>query len=505
MKNIHALLHGLSKTEQELLKQHISIVSNNHKGKENKMLKLALFLLDCKHVPGNTECLEGVYGKGSNGKKIFNLAKRLRIKVHELVITDQVLDHHNWLDKQDILSIKVKKKIAQFQALHFSGHKSEISLDLLDDTIEICKEYEYYSNLVECLKLKKMFIGFRMGEKEFEAIVSDITFYDNYNRVLNKVVDTYLRIIMKNDFSSATRSKEKFRSLVLAINSIKKDLQHVRSATAEYYLKLLEMDCFQEKGEYLKARSICLQLITIVRANKSVFRKSRISMAYGNLSRCELYLKKYESAIEYAREAQKHLPEGSANFAVSLEQEFYALFYSGNYSKAHKLARHLVDGSQSQVGDFRHDKYRFYLSCTLFKENKYNQALTILHSYQEIARDKAGWEMAIRLLRIMCYIEIGNLDGAILQIDSLRKHLGAHSSKSVFANRYQVILRLLQQFEKEGFNSKRNDPKIKDLLALLRSSGTFYSWEMLGPELVPFHEWFIARMPLVNRKTLVPS
>jgi hypothetical protein len=494
MKNVHALLHGLSKAEQSIFKQQLAVVSLNHLGKDNKLLRLTKYLLSKKLAPGVEECSAGVYGKGSSGKKIFNLVNRLKGKVLEMLICDQALESNEWLDEQDLLAIRVKKRIAQFQVLFFSGNNRQLAAQILDESISVCKENEYYGSLLECLKYKKWMTGYRQGEKSFNELSDQIAHYEHCNKLLSNAADTYYKVIMRNSFSSVPHSKEKFRTLVSAINNLKRDLANVHSPMIEYYLKLLEIDYFQERDEYLKARSECLQLLTVIRGNRSVFRKSRISSAYGNLSRCELYLKRFEEATEFAREAQKHLPVGSANMMVSKEQEFYALFYSGNFPKAHKMALHLSSGCNLQLGDFRYDKYNFFLACTLFMEKKYHQALRILDAYQEITKDKAGWEVAIRLLRIMCCVETSNLDGAIMQIESFRKHISAHSSKTLLNSRHQIILRLLSIYEREGFSLKNPNLKTKDLLNLLRSSNTFYSWEMLGPELIPFHEWFASKI-----------
>jgi tetratricopeptide (TPR) repeat protein len=493
MKDVHALLRGFSMAERHVLMQLLAVVPQNHQGKDNKLLKLAVFLLSKAQPPGIKECIDGIYGKGNSGKKIFNLINRLRGRVQEMMIIDPLLDQNKWLEELDVMAIRVRKRIAQFQLLYNSG-KGKHAMSLLDETIALCRDYEFYASLVECLKFKKWMIGFRQGEKNFDALAEEIAYYDSCNQAVTEAADTYYKVIMRNDFSSVAGGKEKFRVLVRAIARLSKHHAVTRSVNVEYYLKLIEMDYHQERHEYMKARSACLQLITIVRYNKSVFRKARVASAYGNLSRCELYLKRYDASIEYARESQRFMTPGSVNMTVAREQEFYALFFSGRNLKAHRMIQQIMAGTSEQLGDFRHDKYRFFLACTLFKEKKFHQSLKILEAYQEIAKDKAGWEMAIRLLRIMCYVETGNMDGAIRQIEAFRKHISAHSSKTELSSRYQVILRVLQLLEKDGFATRTSCPKMKDYLNLLRSTDTFYSWEMLGPELIPFHEWVDSRI-----------
>jgi hypothetical protein len=489
MKNTYTILQRLSQSERALLRHNLAFVPANNKGRKNKILRLADFLLSEEASPSNKKCLDHVYGKGASGKKIINLGNRLSKKVAELLISDLSVDGSMKLDEQDKAWIKIKKKMAQFYALFYSGYGAVASLEELNEALLLSKEYEYYDIVSECLKFKKWMLSFREGNSAFESVQNEILQYKEYGRQMNKAADLYYQFIINADFSGGQKRGERHPSLLKAIEEIRAGNEKLDSKMITYYLKLLQIDYHTSGGDFLQARRICLELITLIRTQKSVFRKNRISFAYANISRCELYLYHFDQAVEYSRLSLANQPPSTANFSVAKEQEFYALFYEGAIEKAHKIATMLLETPSLEQGDFRHDKYRFFIACTYFQKGYYKRALGILDHYQEIGKDKTGWNISARLLRIMCHIEVGNGDHASSQIETLRKQVEVYSSKTLFSERHKLIIKLLHLFEKEGFSFKMSNPKILEVIQTLTEEGKPHSWELLSSELIPIHLW----------------
>ena len=286
---------------------------------------------------------------------------------------------------------------------------------------------------------------------------------------------------------------------------------------------------------YLNARSICLELLYVVRNNKSVYRKQRIGVVYDHLSRCEFYLghteKKAEEKIahflhatEYARQAQEHFTLNSENYCIALEQEFYALFAMKQYEQAVDVANKMISSAtQKELGEFRFSKYNYLIANALFKQRRFPEALQLLSQNREIAKDKSGWETGARVLKIMTLIEMFKLDEASLAVcglkqfftriemkvkqketpynssspgEPLKKETTTTSERepSPIRHRDKKILNLLLVAENNGFMFTTLNGNTDKYMNALTSKEKKLRWEPFTHELIPFHEWFAGKM-----------
>jgi tetratricopeptide (TPR) repeat protein len=114
---------------------------------------------------------------------------------------------------------------------------------------------------------------------------------------------------MLEAFSSKPDKINALLDLKKNIDNTKVGFENTHSPMVLYYLKNLEMAYYQMLEDYRQARSVCLELLNIVRNNKSVYRKQRIGVVYINLSQCEYYMGEFNNAVQCAREAQDLFPK----------------------------------------------------------------------------------------------------------------------------------------------------------------------------------------------------
>ncbi len=60
----------------------------------------------------------------------------------------------------------------------------------------------------------------------------------------------------------------------------------------------------------------------------------------------------------------------------------------------------------------------------------------------------------------------------------------------MFLLRYQIILRILVSLLNEGYDFNKVSNKKKKYLTILEEINEKSSWNIKGPELIPFHIWF---------------
>lgn len=111
----------------------------------------------------------------------------------------------------------------------------------------------------------------------------------------------------------------------------------------------------------------------------------------------------------------------------------------------------------------------------------------------QITRDKLGWEVNIRFMRIMTMVERDNPDEAFSMVQSLQKHMERYKPTQDLSERDQMLLQVFKELGKEGFAFDRPGDKVYRLLLLLMEKGKPHSWEPLTPELIQVHNWIIGK------------
>lgn len=493
MENLYALVQCLTSAEWHSLQNYLSCFST-HNQAQLKQLQLAKLLKEPNACPSHQTCCLKIYGVKKDAR--FDVLKSaLKEKILDFLLTDISSNRQSELDKLDQAYIKIKKLSAQYKHLFHSKPKPALCYDVLDEIISLAKEYEHFPTAVEFLHEKRVgYLSLRKGAKEFEEISSELNKYIVKQQALMKAEQYYHHLMMLYDYNGKCDKKKVNKFLTTIISEVSHDYWQTKSPRINYYLKIFEMDYYQLNENHLKARSTCLELLTIVRNNKSVYRKQRVGVVYDHLSRCEYYLGNYKQAAEWAREAQKHFNLGSDNYCVALEQEFYALFAQSHYEPTIEVANKMLNGAtQKELGNFRYSKYNVLLANAFFRLGKYNAALNILSHEHEISKDKAGWETGLRILKIMTLIELNKSDEASLAVLNLKqffKYIDA-KDKSQIRPRDKKILNLLLIAERNGFLfSGIPVSQVEKYLSPLHSNDADYRWEPFTHELIPFHEWF---------------
>lgn len=509
MQELYTLIQSLTSGEWASLQNYFTFFTAHDAGKL-KYLQLARLLMDSKECPEEKYCCLKIYGVKSD-RNFDTLKSRLKDKVLDFLLTDISADKQKELDEVDYMAIKIKKKSAQFQQLYYSKTRIPLLLNLLDEIINLAKKYEYYVSVVEHLRLKKTLVSFKGGTKEFNEVNEDMEKHLLCYTLANKAEHFYYELIMLSEYSGKRDKQKVLEFLTKAISEVSEGHLLTKSPIINYYLKILEMDFCQLNEDYLKSRSTCLELLEVVRNNKSVYRRQRISVVYVNLSRCEYYLGRYEPAAEYAREAQKNFNLSSENYCIALEQEFYALFAMKEYDRATEIAsKMLVSAPKKELGAFRFSKYNFLLANGFFKQGKFHDVLHILSGEREIAKDKAGWEVGARVLSIMSLIETHRQDEASSAVLNLKQFFKYNDKKgTAIGARDKKILNLLLIAERNGFMFNLLNGSTDKYMSLLSSgdpNDKEYQWEPFTHEVIPFHEWFAGKMGKhIAPVTAVPS
>nr|MBA3706208.1 hypothetical protein [Bacteroidota bacterium] len=467
-------------------------ISGSDTPNDKKDLKLFLLLTN-----KNNEITSNILCKELNCtiSSLHTLKSRLYQKITEALTSDKHITNTEVFDKRDIISFTLRKKLLFFRISlrSLNQEKTETLFKVLGEIVDTAREYELYDVLTEALTEKKYFKGIRAGIKEFEQINDEIDFFNYNSKAVFFAADSYYRLVLNNHFIKSFSHKELDKYILSSINQMEIDYKRTKSQQVNYYLHILYFALCEREKKYLEAISYCNKLISLLKKSKVIYRKERMGFLLDNISQFKTFIGNYEEAAIDAKKAQGYYIENSLNFIVSKQQELYAYMCDNNEQQALRCLEKLLNHSLIDTGEFRKSKYIYYQSCVLFISKKYKEALSLLKMSMEIEKDKTRWNISLRILNIMLFIELEKIDEAGRSLESLRKHMERQVKEEEVKLRDILIVKLLRELEKDGFEFQGKNTIISKMLNELSEKDTPVSWEHYSAELVPFHKWLERR------------
>jgi hypothetical protein len=125
-----------------------------------------------------------------------------------------------------------------------------------------------------------------------------------------------------------------------------------------------------------------------------------------------------------------------------------------------------------------------------------------LNNLEEIEKDKEGWNLWIRIMRILCSIELLKLNLIDYDIESFRKYIQRLNRSRDVRKRDQLILKVLLELDRCDYDFEEVSEKQEKTLEMLKSLDKEYKWQPNSPELILFHDWFQAKL---NKQAYHPN
>jgi tetratricopeptide (TPR) repeat protein len=434
----------------------------------------------------------------NNSKQLFSstevnrmLKSRAFDEITDILISDYHIHNFGNFVSQDQILLRLKKKILLARIISKSLNQNKIGpfKIFLNTIIAEAEKNEVFEVLIEALLLKKYSFAFKESAYEFQKIDNRITHYEFCQKKIYYASDCYYRIVINNTLLKLKNDRAFHNYILKTIRTLKIDCKKYKSSQINYYLHIIQMFYFEKQKKYALAAKYSKTLFLIVKNTPVLYRESRLGFALDNLSQYKTFTQNFNEAARYAKEAQTYYLENSNNYLLSKQQEFHVYFYHSKYGKAFDCIDDLLKHKLIDSGNFTQAKYTYYQSVLFFAQKKYKQALNLLNKSLELEKEKSGWNVSLRILNIMLYIELNKIDEASRLLESLRKYIQRHKKTDDIKLRDITIVKALSELEKDGFNFTKSNKVVTKILKELSEKGKAVSWEYYSPELIPFHEW----------------
>ncbi len=483
LNSLRSLIKKLSVEEMNALARILQSQKDNKIKKESKSLLLVNLLLI---EPGlnSSEIQKNIY-HSLNYSAFNKLCTRLREKVLDSMLLDSSIENGGY-SKRNAIIFSLKKKLIQADILNLKGLREQAD-SICKKTIIISSEYELYDLIIQSLITREKFVRLRTNKRELDKIYFEIKLTNEKYESFRKCQSDFNSIM--NKIATAGNEMSYFDELKKGISSLETEFNLHKSNLTGYFLQLLKTQMFQNENNFVRADESLDVAIKILK-KKSVYSDNRMGSVLLSKSENCIKLRNFEDSLQLSEDSNKYFPNNIFNKALVQENKFYANFYLGDFNKSKSLIDNLCNLPKENNIILSINKWNYLSAVLMFIENNYIDCMKSLKQLSEIDKDKEGWNINIRILAIMCKIELNDTDSVDLNVQNLEKFFKRISKSGTAPSRYRIILRILVALLNDDYNFKAVSIKKKKYLTELNLKGGKSSWNIKGPELIPFHIWF---------------
>ncbi len=496
---LKGLISVLKKEELTLAKKHLSAFESYHTKEPSKMLRLFKGML--KYPDIQYDRLKKLVSKEITNKSFNQLIARTSERVQESIILDINLNRKENYSTIFQNQIKIRKYLIQSKVLYGRGMRS-ITIKLIDWVLKTSKKYELYDELVEAIYFKQGMVLSTKGEKSFLSLENDLNFYENCRVLLRKSRQLYRSYYASISFKGKVQNDYSF--LINAITQIENFYQNTKSANILSYLLLLKLEKAVVFKDYDLGKEAGESFIKALKESAAIYSPVRAGIINYNICDNEISALRFKDAITFGLRAKKILFEFSMNLnsITTIDLLSLAYFYNEDYINSIKVIDELDSNNQLNKFPLQKSILIYRKAICYFSTGKYRDASLLFNNLQEIEKDKEGWNLWIRIMRILCSIELLKLNMIDYDVESFRKYIQRLNRSRDVRKRDQLILKILIELDRVDFDFKKVEEKRKEELELLNSTNMGYEWEPKSPEMVIFGDWFQAKL---NKQAYHPN
>lgn len=484
LKELNELILVMTSAEKLLILKQLKVGYSNLKSNEKKMFQLFQFVKNGNQP--NYEKLKKKVSPNSTKESFNRLLRRLMYRLEESLILEQNINRKDAYSELFRIRHRLKKQLIQAQILLSRGMVVK-SVGILKRVERDAENYELFNELIEATT---MYYSISIATNKLLQA----------NRLKNKLEKSFIKrnsldqikhLINSFELYSRNNRKALLKELENTIFQVEAICNSMYTDNSKAYLLLLKLELAENKNDLKLFITEGQFLLNLLESKKSVYSKSRIIYLNNKLSRYYLYLFEFLEAETKAKEAISWFGESlNSNYLNSIECLFLSNFYRSNYKLAENILQKDIDNELTKKFPTRLSSFYYYIAVVHFLLKDYRQSLTNLNQTTEIEKDKEGWNIWIRLLRVMILIEQDKQGLLEYEIESFRKYIQRSEIKS--NERINLILSLLIELERRDFDfSLASEKRVEELSRLENDEKV--CWRINSPELIQFHTWFKAK------------
>jgi hypothetical protein len=424
------------------------------------------------------EVKSNLYQKKSDDSLRKNL-DRLTEKICDVLINREQILSNQLYDKRAKNIFLLLRQLLITDILTYRG-LANLTDKIVNKVINEAAYYEHFDILVYALGKKLHRNQFQTGSTN--ELEEDIHYYHTSSLVLNQFVNVYFKYLNCDSIIGRADANKKLPA----------ELKTLTELASSYNSKLIRMYLFQIQIQFLllnnhfsRGISKTEELLDLITEHPGLYSNLRMATALLNKALFHRLDFSITNSISILEQAQKLLPQNTANNFILYEQFFLAHFFSGNILKAKYYVKAMEENRIDQ-GTYKLKYYSSSIILTSVNDNKME-----LIDYPNDS-DGSFLNIYIRILNIIKQIQVNRLDTSTALIENLRKFLNKSQFRNNLPLRIKIHLKLLLGLDKEGFGFDNFYQKNERLFYQLTEPEN--AWQPQAYELIVLEEWMLAKV-----------
>jgi len=481
---IRAALSKLSAAQYEFLFNYLNAFYVKYSREGSIYLKM----MECIKTNPKIDYLEfssSVLDLQSEDAKRKNL-ERFRDKIYESLLLDVNLKRKDSIyTKLDIAIIESKKNLLKCRMAYLEALEDDLEY-YLSKSVKIARHFELYDDVIEALQIQRNVTQVQGRVKEDKKIKEEIAHYRNCRELYSQSAELRNDVIKLKAFEG--NRKPKIKNLYDQLNLLLVEALPLKSAVIlrQLYYAKLNLDGFLEDWE--NAYNDCKVLEDLISNNESVYKPRELGTVKLNLAIFSMLTGQFAECERAVQSTLDYFPEGTAGYVSGMEIMFFAQYYQGKLDNALNTISWLLNNDKNPPSPLQEAKWNYYSAATLFLQGDFKSSLRKLDNVKEIEKDKEGWNLWIRMLRVLNYIESNSKDVADNETDNFRRYLSDYS----LPERFKFSFRLIASLQSSGFDFskawQRNQAKVNKW-----RTENKHQFKVQTPELIIIDQWLEAR------------
>jgi hypothetical protein len=485
------ILARLKPYEAEVALNYLNAFDRKKEGeRSNKSIKVLEALLE---NPGMSyDALKGMVSPNLDKYSFNKFLLRLRNKIFDSLTLDLNIQRKDSYSPWFRARQECTKRWALILNLQGRGNELVVS-ELLKDQISQCRKYELFDLLVSALVIKLNTDSLTHGESVFQKIYDQVIQAEKSRDAIYKALEWNTRFYMLADRKAS--QNEQVGILMEALSELQQLYKETGAAVVGQYAFTFEMEYHQTMGDYEAASHAGYNLIELIQNSEALNSNYRLTGAYVNMAFNEMLIYRFKSSLGYLGKSLAGAGTGSYNHMVITTLKSQVEYFLGEFDNALHTVGTVLDSEMIKIAPFESCKMQYIKGCLLFNQQSYFKAYTIFNSESILMdTDPEGWNVGVRLMCILCLVEMQLDDLADMSIESLRKHMSRTNDERHFTVRDKAILKILRSLERNSFDFAKTYFKNQELFFKLQSDDDEYRWKIKSHEHIVFHDWFEAKL-----------
>jgi phosphoribosylformylglycinamidine (FGAM) synthase PurS component len=479
-KNLSKMFNFLNPEQVKYLDLFLS--NNLSKSDKNPMFIMFQLLNENKQLDDAQVC-KRIYDKA-----YCSAYSQLKAKLEKILISAILLNEGKSISKNVEFNerFEIVKQIL-IAELFIRKTEMELAIEILEKLLQQASSKEYIIEMVLInnllLQAKSRNESFSELEEMYQKSGETLSEFLEYNTIVNQ--GAKLRSVV-HSIKSQKKIVEKVQEVEMKMNEVLSTKNESNLFINKKEKLMLEMAVCKSKNNFMESLAVAKKLNQLYNQNISKISQADYFNLYIEKSISYLNLSSFQKCIENANLALKYNISKINELAV-MEILFLAYFRDNDIENAKTiLDKTFANPIIGNTGTMK-AKFHFYMACYYYNVKKINQVNKHLNQAYPLFQDKKGWEIALRLLDIMIYID--RKDFYYLNIYLLKVKNVMKKMKNENMLRLIEIMKVVNAICKYNGNKKMVLKAVSSSIKKLNEAKGEYYWSQNSYEFYRFDEW----------------